>query len=59
MRKERLKTYRCVKIDNQYFPIGCRLTSLESGRLVPADSNTHKDLIVGTVTEYGLDIRKL
>lgn len=55
---EKLKVYRCVKIDGQYFPIGMKLTSLENGRLVPADLNTHKDLIVGTVTRYGLDIRK-
>jgi len=35
--------------DGQRFPVGTRLTSLENGKLVPADPDTPEKEIVGTV----------
>lgn len=47
-----------IKIENEYFPLGAKLTSKENGQLIIALPWTPKEEIVGEVTKDGLKIKK-
>lgn len=46
-----------LRTENQWFPLGAELTSLENGKLIVAPEGTPRELIVGVVTLNGLETK--
>ena len=49
--------YAMTKVEGLWFPVGAKLTSKENGQLIIAAPGTAPELIVGTVTKEGFDIK--
>ena len=46
-----------VLVEGKWFRVGTKLTSTESGELIPASKKTPKEEIIGTVTKEGLIVK--